>query len=112
MPASSLMEVPVLTSFHTISRISFLTHFSSNPVSLKSFLAPKNFGCKKLSCSSSSICKISMSMGKQSSSLNGYRSNGEEKSGVVDVIAIGSRKDAVLEFCLDSPFQSSSLRFW
>ncbi|OMO60757.1 Cell division protein FtsZ [Corchorus capsularis] len=53
-----------------------------------------------------------MSMGKQSSSLNGYRSNGEEKSGVVDVIAIGSRKDAVLEFCLDSPFQSSSLRFW
>ncbi|KAM6567484.1 hypothetical protein CsatA_026612 [Cannabis sativa] len=30
----------------------------------------------------------------------------------VEVIAIGSRKDAVLNFCLDSPFQSSSLRYW
>ncbi|XP_062113124.1 protein ACCUMULATION AND REPLICATION OF CHLOROPLASTS 3, chloroplastic [Humulus lupulus] len=30
----------------------------------------------------------------------------------VEVIAIGSRKDAVLNFCLDSPFQSPSLRYW
>ncbi|KAF2305729.1 hypothetical protein GH714_007853 [Hevea brasiliensis] len=31
----------------------------------------------------------------------------------VEVIGIGSRMDAVLDFCLDSPFQlSSSLRFW
>lgn len=30
----------------------------------------------------------------------------------VEVIAIGSRKDAVLDFCLNSPFQSNSLRFW
>ncbi|PON82512.1 Tubulin/FtsZ, GTPase domain containing protein [Trema orientale] len=31
---------------------------------------------------------------------------------MVEVIAIGSRKDAILNFCLDSPFQSPSLRFW
>ncbi|KAF5197751.1 hypothetical protein FRX31_012661 [Thalictrum thalictroides] len=33
---------------------------------------------------------------------------------IVEVIGIGSRKDALLDFCLDSPFQSSFsyLRFW
>ncbi|XWS69423.1 hypothetical protein CRYUN_Cryun04dG0177700 [Craigia yunnanensis] len=106
------MEVPVLTGFHTISRISFLTHFSSKPVFLNSFFGRKSFCCKRLSYNSRSFVKISMSMEKQSSSLNGYANNMEENSGVVEVIAIGSRKDAVLEFCLDSPFQSSSLRFW
>ncbi len=30
----------------------------------------------------------------------------------VEVIGIGSRKDAVLDFCLGSPFKSSSMRFW
>ncbi|XP_043715252.1 protein ACCUMULATION AND REPLICATION OF CHLOROPLASTS 3 isoform X3 [Telopea speciosissima] len=30
----------------------------------------------------------------------------------VEVIAIGSRKDAVIDFCLESPFRSSSPRFW
>lgn len=31
----------------------------------------------------------------------------------VQVIAIGSRKDALLDFCLDSPLNSSSsLQFW
>ncbi|KAK9115701.1 hypothetical protein Sjap_014648 [Stephania japonica] len=35
-------------------------------------------------------------------------------SGCVEVVGIGSRKDAVLDFCLESPFQSlsSCLRFW
>ncbi|WJX21503.1 hypothetical protein P8452_10933 [Trifolium repens] len=37
---------------------------------------------------------------------------GETKSDFVEVIAIGGRKDAVLDFCLNSPFQLSSLRFW
>ncbi|CAL5210142.1 unnamed protein product [Lathyrus oleraceus] len=36
----------------------------------------------------------------------------ETKSDFVEVIAIGGRKDAVLDFCLNSPFQLSSLRFW
>jgi hypothetical protein len=37
---------------------------------------------------------------------------GETESDFVEVIAIGGRKDAVLDFCLNSPFQLSSLRFW
>lgn len=30
----------------------------------------------------------------------------------VEVIGVGSRKDAVLDFCLDSPFGFESVRFW
>ena len=30
----------------------------------------------------------------------------------VEVIGIGSRRDAVIDFCLNSPLQSSSVRFW
>ncbi|XP_058090470.1 protein ACCUMULATION AND REPLICATION OF CHLOROPLASTS 3, chloroplastic isoform X1 [Magnolia sinica] len=30
----------------------------------------------------------------------------------VEVIGIGSRKDAVLDFCLESSFESTSMRFW
>lgn len=50
-------------------------------------------------------------------SSNGYNGGidiGEEeaKSDLVEVIAIGGRKDTVIDFCLNSPFQLSSLRFW
>ncbi|KAK6252176.1 hypothetical protein QUC31_013896 [Theobroma cacao] len=111
MPAAS-MEVPVLSSFQSASRISFLTHSSSKLVSFKSYFGPIRYGCKRLSCNLKSFVKISMSIEKQSSSVSGYGNNREKNSGIVEVIAIGSRKDAVLELCLDSPFQSSSLRFW
>lgn len=111
MPASS-MEFPVLTGSHVVSRISLLTRFSSKSVFFNSFFGPKSLCCKRLCYNPTSVVKISMSMEKQSSSLNGYGQNMERNSGVLEVIAIGSRKDALLEFCLDSPFQSSSLRFW
>ncbi|KAK8507917.1 hypothetical protein V6N13_055387 [Hibiscus sabdariffa] len=111
MPASS-MSFPVFTDSRVISRISLSTHFSSNPVFFNSFFGPKSLCCKRLSFYPKSLVKISMSMEKQPSSLNGYGQNMEGNSGVLEVIAIGSRKDALLEFCLDSPFQSSSLRFW
>ncbi|KAE8690184.1 hypothetical protein F3Y22_tig00110912pilonHSYRG00189 [Hibiscus syriacus] len=45
-------------------------------------------------------------------SLHWYDQNTKGNSRVLEVIAIGSKKDAFLEFCLDSPFQSPSLRFW
>lgn len=47
-----------------------------------------------------------------------YRNDGEFVWGgdpnTVEVIGIGSRKDAIIDFCLGSPFEcsSSSLRFW
>ncbi|XP_057425050.1 protein ACCUMULATION AND REPLICATION OF CHLOROPLASTS 3, chloroplastic isoform X3 [Lotus japonicus] len=49
-------------------------------------------------------------------SSNGYGGSGVESGesdpDFVEVIVIGGRKDAVLDFCLNSPFQLSSLRFW
>ncbi|KAI3831038.1 hypothetical protein MKX03_011645 [Papaver bracteatum] len=40
-------------------------------------------------------------------------SGGESNSNCIEVIVIGSRKDAVLDFCVESPLQSlTSLRFW
>ncbi|GMJ04506.1 ACCUMULATION AND REPLICATION OF CHLOROPLASTS 3 [Hibiscus trionum] len=108
MPASS-MSSPVFTGSRVISRISLSTHF---PVFFNSFFGPKSLCCKRLSFNPKSLVKITMSLEKRSSSLNGYGQNMEGNGGVLEVIAIGSRKDALLEFCLDSPFQSSSLRFW
>lgn len=35
-----------------------------------------------------------------------------EETGIVEVVGIGSRKDAVLDFCLRSPSLSRRLRFW
>lgn len=35
-----------------------------------------------------------------------------EETEIVEVIGIGSRKDAVLDFCLRSPSLSRCLRFW
>ncbi|XP_047330382.1 protein ACCUMULATION AND REPLICATION OF CHLOROPLASTS 3, chloroplastic [Impatiens glandulifera] len=35
-----------------------------------------------------------------------------EGSEFVEVIGIGSRKDAIIDFCLNSPLRSNSLRFW
>ncbi|KAI8538670.1 hypothetical protein RHMOL_Rhmol09G0122600 [Rhododendron molle] len=58
---------------------------------------------------------------EKDSSPNGspFRENREEggrssreDSGFVEVIGIGSRKDAILDFCLDSPSLWPSLRFW
>ncbi|PIA64062.1 hypothetical protein AQUCO_00201391v1 [Aquilegia coerulea] len=60
---------------------------------------------------------------EKSSSSNDYLYQSDDNDGevswgkdpnIVEVIGIGSRKDALLDFCLDSPFQSSFsyLRFW
>ncbi|KAL3510271.1 hypothetical protein ACH5RR_029672 [Cinchona calisaya] len=38
--------------------------------------------------------------------------NTRENIEYVEVFGIGSRKDAVLDFCLNSPFLSPALRFW
>lgn len=36
----------------------------------------------------------------------------DSETEIVEVIGIGSRKEAVLDFCLESPLNTSSLRFW
>lgn len=117
------MEIPVFTSF----RLSY-----SSAVSLRSCSSKYSIffhGCffrgKRLSIRwniySSKPC-----MGIKASLENNSLSNGvlgkaktEVNSGdfwghseFVEVIGIGSRRDAVLNFCLESQFKSSSLRFW
>lgn len=59
---------------------------------------------------SSGINYLSNGVGKVTSEDNfgDFWGNSE----FVEVIGIGSRRDAVLNFCLESQFKSSSLRFW
>ncbi|GLT96795.1 hypothetical protein SLE2022_143940 [Rubroshorea leprosula] len=113
------MELPVSTSFSTVSR--FL--FSPKVPSKHSFFGPKIQGIVsgKLSFNSRSMLRIPMCTEKESSSSSYGVENKErevQSEGLqgdyefVEVIAIGSRRDAVLEFCFDSPFQLASLRFW
>lgn len=106
MPFS--MELPIFSSTHSpASRVS-LRPFVSTCVLYSSFLRYKKFG-EKLSCSSRPPLRISMCVLKDCCSLSGDLKGDRE---VVEVIGIGSRKDAVIDFCLNSNFQSASLRFW
>ncbi|KAL7240051.1 hypothetical protein ACSBR2_005836 [Camellia fascicularis] len=60
------------------------------------------------------LLRVSLSWDKVSS-MNGNpipQNSFQDSPQFVEVIGIGSRKDAVLDFCLDSPFLSSSSRFW
>lgn len=104
----------MFTSFPSASR-AYLFVQSSKRV-LYGDLA--NFGLRlKHGSASKPVLRITMSSGRDYS-LNGFddsEGNGEDiwgDSDAVEVIGIGSRKDAVLDFCLGSPFKSSSMRFW
>ncbi|XP_038720569.1 protein ACCUMULATION AND REPLICATION OF CHLOROPLASTS 3 isoform X2 [Tripterygium wilfordii] len=106
----SLMELPVFTSLHFVSRAS-LCHYPS-----KCGFYSHRFGRARFSYGNSKRCfRISMSTDGDCSEDDYGNSRGDRRAEplFVDVIAIGSRKDAVLDFCVDSPFRSSqSLRFW
>ncbi|XP_031283124.1 protein ACCUMULATION AND REPLICATION OF CHLOROPLASTS 3-like isoform X2 [Pistacia vera] len=101
MPIS--VGLPVLRSFGSSSLL---------PCSSKRVLYNSLFCCgkKKLKCKwSRAGLRVSMSTNKN------YPVNEREnvsESEFVEVIGIGSRKDALLDFCLESPLRSSSLRFW
>ncbi|XP_054825456.1 protein ACCUMULATION AND REPLICATION OF CHLOROPLASTS 3, chloroplastic isoform X3 [Prosopis cineraria] len=105
------MELPAFTSFDAISKVSLF------PVSSKQVLYRNTVRCRNIGflwCrNSKSFAGITMSSDEYSfSNDSGLRHSLGTKSGVIDVISIGCRKDAVLDFCLKSPFQLSSLRFW
>ncbi|KAJ1436280.1 Tubulin/FtsZ, GTPase domain superfamily [Sesbania bispinosa] len=107
------MELSAFPSFKAVSNAS-LFPFSSNQVWCRCSLRPRrrDYGYR-WSHSSKPFVPIRMCSEKGSAS-NGYGGieSNEAKSDFVEVISIGSRKDAVLDFCLNSPFQLSSLRFW
>ncbi|KAG5236740.1 protein ACCUMULATION AND REPLICATION OF CHLOROPLASTS [Salix suchowensis] len=107
------MEVPVMTSFHSVS-LSCKTAF---------YMDRCSFSRKRLNCKKRCRLRIKVSSEKdgddgggslsfKSDAVNSRR--GEQSGDLVDVISIGSRKDAVVDFCFDSPLQLSSslLRFW
>ncbi|KAI3982976.1 hypothetical protein MKX01_010459 [Papaver californicum] len=80
--------------------------FSKNP---KGFLTPL-----RISLSSEHDLKPNDHHLTQESRVDAeILSGGESNSNCIEVIGIGSRKDAVLDFCVESPRQSpTSLRFW
>lgn len=116
------MELPVFTSFQlSSSRNVSLCSCSSN---FSVFFNGGFYRCRRFSIrwniTSSKLC-----LGIVASSASNSLSNGGGKpenevncgdfwgdSEFVEVIGIGSRRDAILNFCLESQFESSSLRFW
>ena len=117
MPIS--VEPPVFTSVRPLSRPSSLSSphspipfFFYNKTVTKSSLRLKRSSTSRNS-NSKEFLRISMSSERKE--CVGEVNVGDDiwgDSEFVEVIGIGSRKDAVLDFCLDSPFKSSSMRFW
>jgi hypothetical protein len=104
----------VFTSFQSVFRACLCSH-SSKRIFYGGFT---KFGVRlKLKSTSKQFLRITVSSDRDYSS-NGFDEgevNDEDIWGdpdFVEVIGIGSRKDAVLDFCLCSPFKSSSMRFW
>lgn len=105
------MELPVSTSLlSAVSRASLCPNASE--CSFKGYLFRLDKNRRRLSCYSKPL-RVELSL-DQNSSPNGNQKVGNiwEDSNFVEVIGIGSRKDAILDFCLDSPLHSSALRFW
>lgn len=104
----------MFTSFQSVSRACLCPH-SSKRIFYRGFT---KVGVRlKFKSTSKQFLRIRMSLDRDYSS-NGF-DEGEVNdddiwgdSDFVEVIGIGSRKDAVLDFCLSSPFKSSSMRFW
>ncbi|KAJ4710234.1 Protein ACCUMULATION AND REPLICATION OF CHLOROPLASTS 3 [Melia azedarach] len=95
------VELPVFKSFPSLSP----PHYSSKPVFYNSFFC---FGKQNLKCKWRAYVGVTMSKDKSCPSI--VCQNDSEK--FVEVIGIGSKKDSLLDLCLESPFNSSSLRFW
>jgi hypothetical protein len=104
----------VFTIFQSVSRACLCPHFSNRIF----YGGYRKFGARlKFKSPSKTGFRVTMSLDRDYSS-NGFDEgevNDEDiwgDSDFVEVIGIGSRKDAVLDFCLCSPFKSSSMRFW
>ncbi|KAF3976814.1 hypothetical protein CMV_000020 [Castanea mollissima] len=116
------VELPVFTSVRALSRPSSLSSpHSPNPFFFFFFynktFTKSNLRLRRSSTSRNSNSKqfLRISMSSERKECVGEVNVGDDiwgDSESVEVIGIGSRKDAVLDFCLDSPFKSSSMRFW
>ncbi|KAI7733805.1 hypothetical protein M8C21_006451 [Ambrosia artemisiifolia] len=110
------MEVPLTTAVN-ISQTLSSPSLNPNPNPNHSLDNHYNFIPQlptrnvKLHNSPKRLRLIKSSVSKHSSILNRERVIWEENR-IVEVIGIGSRKDAVLDFCLQSSSLSPRLRFW
>ncbi|KAM7487850.1 hypothetical protein LguiB_025334 [Lonicera macranthoides] len=113
------MELPISTCLShsvVVSRV-FLCPCASK-YSFNAYIFRREKLWSRLKCNSKPI-REELSVEKGSSQNENRRHEDREDFGnvwedseFVEVIGIGSRKDAVLDFCLDSPSRSSALRFW
>lgn len=107
------LELPLFKTSHSVSLLPY------NATS--SFSSVKEIKCKRKwkppyycsSNSSSSRIRVTMNENDESCPPSVCENENDSNNKFVQVIAIGSRKDALLDFCLDSPLNSfSSLQFW
>ncbi|XP_047982282.1 protein ACCUMULATION AND REPLICATION OF CHLOROPLASTS 3, chloroplastic [Salvia hispanica] len=99
---------PNTTAPHSFSRLSSLPQTLLLQSRSKLFVGCRSNPIKrKLSCN----C-VAASYESSSGRNNGGSDMQEECGESVEVIMVGSRKDALLEFCSASPFLSPVLRFW
>lgn len=103
------LELAVFKTSHSMSLL------PSNATSFFSFEKKLKCKCKwkpPYFCSSSRI-RVMMSENGKSCPPSICENEDNSNNKFLQVIAIGSRKDAILDFCLDSPlYSSSSLQFW
>ncbi|KAF3431008.1 hypothetical protein FNV43_RR25738 [Rhamnella rubrinervis] len=113
------MELPVFTSFQLSSSPNVTLCSCSSNFSV--FFYGGFYRCRRFSIrwniTSSKLCpgiaasnSLSNGGGKAENEVNCGDFWGDSE--FVEVIATGSRRDAILNFCLESQFESSSLRFW
>lgn len=130
--SSEAMElpIPISTRLHLTSRIPFITglvNFRSpnndnRRTRLRRYLAPVRAELssdvshksgdpdKSVVTSVNSNCRGSSLKGEEGEGL--FHRNVWEDTDFVEVIGIGSRKDAILDFCLASSSRFPALRFW
>ncbi|XP_072059666.1 protein ACCUMULATION AND REPLICATION OF CHLOROPLASTS 3, chloroplastic isoform X4 [Arachis hypogaea] len=107
------MELSAFPTFRAVTNPSIFP-FSSKQVCCRCpfLLRRRDYGLR-WNRNSKPFVRIRLCL-ENASSSNGYggTESGEAKPEFIEVIGIGSRKDAVIDFCLRSQFQLSSLRFW
>ncbi|XP_058768567.1 protein ACCUMULATION AND REPLICATION OF CHLOROPLASTS 3, chloroplastic isoform X3 [Vicia villosa] len=106
------MELSAFPNFKLVSNSSIF-HSTSNQFHSRYSLSLRHYHYGFRCRNSKQVPQIRMCSEKLPLS-NGYGGVEirETNSDFVEVIAIGGRKDAVLDFCFNSQFQLSSLRFW
>lgn len=102
------MELPISTnSIHSISRASLCPIASE--YTYRTYIHTYRRSRHRLKCNSKPL-RVELSFEQGVSKRSGE--NVWEDCKYVEVIAIGSRREAVIDFCLDSSLRGSALRFW